>query len=115
MGLIFVPVTVTAVSGVDPQDSGVASAVLNVGQQIGGTIGLSALVTIFSTAARHDAESQAGKLSGTALAHHVFTHGADMGFRAGAIFAFGALIVALTLIRFDWSRTRAERPEAPVA
>jgi EmrB/QacA subfamily drug resistance transporter len=99
MGSIFVPVTVTAVSGVAPADSGIASAMLNVGQQIGGTLGLSTLVTIFGTAARHDAASQAGRLQGTALLHHVFTHGATMAFRGSALFALGGLVVALLLIR----------------
>lgn len=99
MGCIFVPVTLTAVSGVAPEDSGIASAMLNVGQQIGGTVGLSSLVTVFSTAARHDAASQAGRLQGIDLAHHVFTHGADMAFRAGSIFAAGGLVIALILIR----------------
>jgi EmrB/QacA subfamily drug resistance transporter len=99
MGCIFVPVTLTAVSGVAPEDSGIASAMLNVGQQVGGTVGLSSLVTVFSTAARHDATSQAGKLQGVALSHHVFTHGADMAFRAGAFFALAGLIIALVLIR----------------
>jgi EmrB/QacA subfamily drug resistance transporter len=47
MGLIFVPLTLTAVHGVDHQDSSVASAVLNTMQQIGGTIGLATLSTVF--------------------------------------------------------------------
>jgi predicted MFS family arabinose efflux permease len=99
MGFIFVPVTLTAVSGVAPADSGIASAMLNVGQQVGGTIGLSALVTVFGTASRHDAASQAGILHGTAFMHHVFTHGADQAFRASAFFAVAGLVCALLLIR----------------
>jgi EmrB/QacA subfamily drug resistance transporter len=114
MGCIFVPVTLTAVSGVAPADSGIASAMLNVGQQIGGTVGLSSLVTVFSTAARHDAASQAGKLQGAALSHHVFTHGADMAFRAGAFFALAGLIIALVLVRAQPGDHSAAH-EVPVA
>jgi hypothetical protein len=99
MGMVFVPITVTVVAGVRPEDSGIASALLNVGQQVGGTIGLSVLVTVFSTAARHDAASHATSLSGVALAHHVFTHGADMAFRASAICALGAFVATLFLVR----------------
>jgi EmrB/QacA subfamily drug resistance transporter len=99
MGFIFVPVTVTAVAGVAPADSGIASAMLNVGQQVGGTIGLAALVTVFGTAVRHDVASHAGVLSGSALANHAFTHGADMAFRAGAFFALVGLACALLLIK----------------
>jgi hypothetical protein len=72
---------------------------LNVGQQVGGTIGLAALVTVFGTAVRHDLASHAGVLSGTALADHAFTHGADMAFRAGAFFALVGLVCALLLIK----------------
>jgi hypothetical protein len=87
---------------------------LNVGQQVGGTVGLSSLVTVFSTAARHDAASQAGKLQGVALSHHVFTHGADMAFRAGAFFALAGLIIALVLIRTQPGDHSAAH-EVPVA
>lgn len=50
MGLIFVPLTLTAVSGVGEEDSGVGSAVLNTVQQIGGAIGLALLGTVSTTA-----------------------------------------------------------------
>ncbi len=47
LGLIFVPLTLTAVHGVAHEDSSVASAVLNTMQQVGGTLGLATLSTIF--------------------------------------------------------------------
>jgi hypothetical protein len=99
MGLVFVPITLTAVGGVANEDSGIASAMLNVCQQVGGTIGLSALVTVFSAASKHDIKANRGTLAGAALARHAFTHGADMAFRAGALFALFGLIAGLTLIR----------------
>lgn len=47
VGFIFAPVTtITAVAGVRDTDSGIASATLNVGQQIGGSIGLAALAAV---------------------------------------------------------------------
>jgi hypothetical protein len=88
---------------------------LNVGQQVGGTIGLSALVTVFSTAARHDGQSQAGVLRGAALRSHVFTHGADMAFRAGACFALAGLVVALTLIRVKVGESPSATPGVSAA
>jgi len=48
MGLIFVPLTLTAVSRVDAEDSGVGSAVLNTVQQVGGAIGIAVLGTVFA-------------------------------------------------------------------
>jgi EmrB/QacA subfamily drug resistance transporter len=114
MGLVFVPITLTAVGGVAPKDSGIASAMLNVCQQVGGTIGLSALVTVFSTAARHSLETNATVLQGQALAQEAFTHGADMAFRAGAVFALFALIAALVLIRVPEGEAPSAAAAAPV-
>ncbi len=52
MGCLFVPLTVTAVSNVANTDAGLASALLNVGQQVGGALGLSVMTTVFGTAAK---------------------------------------------------------------
>ena len=46
MGLSFVPLTLTAVSGVQPNEAGLASALLNTTQQVGGALGLAILSTI---------------------------------------------------------------------
>jgi EmrB/QacA subfamily drug resistance transporter len=87
MGLIFVPITLTAVAGVQPQDSGVASAMLNVTQQIGGTIGLSALVTVFSSAANSYAAGHGAQLARyhctATFCAPAFTHGSDVAFSSG--------------------------------
>lgn len=50
MGTTFVPLTLTAVAGVDDADSGAGSAALNTAQQVGGAIGLAALSTVFANA-----------------------------------------------------------------
>ena len=49
-GMIFAPAINTATAGVARQDSGVASALVNTMQQVGGSIGTSALSTIALTA-----------------------------------------------------------------
>ena len=46
MGLSFVPLTLAAVSGVQPNEAGLASALLNTTQQVGGALGLAILSTI---------------------------------------------------------------------
>jgi EmrB/QacA subfamily drug resistance transporter len=53
MGNLFVPLMLTAVSKVSATDAGLASALLNVGQQLGGAIGLSVMATVFGTSARN--------------------------------------------------------------
>ena len=95
MGLIFVPITLAAVAGVRGQETGVASAMLNVGQQIGGTIGLSSLVTVFGHAAGSDARHYGGNL----YAPHPFTAGADAAFGMGVVFLLVGFVAALALIR----------------
>ncbi|MBE7195876.1 MAG: MFS transporter [Gordonia polyisoprenivorans] len=62
MGFIFVPLTTVAVSKVKNTEAGVASAMLNVGQQVGGSIGLSVLATIAATAGRNYATDNIGEV-----------------------------------------------------
>ena len=49
MGLTFAPAIVTATAGISDGDAGVASAMVNTSQQIGGAIGTAALSTIFAS------------------------------------------------------------------
>ena len=46
MGLVFVPVTLIATSGVPVDDAGLASGLFNTAQQIGGALGLALLTTL---------------------------------------------------------------------
>ncbi len=48
MGMTFVSLTSAAIAGVDHADAGIASALLNAGQQVGGALGL-AILTAVST------------------------------------------------------------------
>ena len=59
MGLIFVPLTLTAVHHVRAEDSGIGSGVLNTMQQIGGALGLATL----STVSLHFANARAEAIS----------------------------------------------------
>jgi len=53
LALVFVPLASTALFGVEPHDAGVASAVLNTTQQIGGSLGTALLNSIAATATVH--------------------------------------------------------------
>jgi predicted MFS family arabinose efflux permease len=46
MGLLITPITTTATSGIAEQDAGAASGLMNATRQIGGAVGLAALVTL---------------------------------------------------------------------
>jgi len=62
MGCLFVPLTSAALSNVPKSDAGLASALLNVGQQVGGALGLSVMATVFGTAGRNYANSHQATL-----------------------------------------------------
>ena len=96
MGMVIAPSISTGTFGVAPQDAGVASATVTVGQQLGASIGTSLLNTIFAGAvtsylAAHLASARViGRqaLNGLALAH-----GYDTAFWwTAGIFAAGAVI-----------------------
>jgi EmrB/QacA subfamily drug resistance transporter len=113
MGFLFVPVTMTAVAGVRTEDSGAASAMLNVMQQVGGSLGLSILVTVFATASKHEQSSQikgflakatpeqrqafaAGKLKPPdSVVHAVLAHGISVAFSVAIIFAGVGFLLSL--------------------
>jgi EmrB/QacA subfamily drug resistance transporter len=59
MGLIFAPAFGTATLGVPPNEAGVASAMVNTSQQVGGSVGTSLLSTLFASSAAAFAASHA--------------------------------------------------------
>jgi EmrB/QacA subfamily drug resistance transporter len=83
MGLVFVPLTAASLAGVAPADSGAASSMVNVMQQVGGSLGLAILVTVFGTAYRHAGGG----------AHHALVHGVSAAFSVAALFDVAALLV----------------------
>lgn len=52
MGMALTPLTGAGIAGVAPDDAGAASGVVNVAQQLGGSLGLGILVTVFASAQR---------------------------------------------------------------
>jgi EmrB/QacA subfamily drug resistance transporter len=90
MGLVFVPLTAASLAGVAPADSGAASSMVNVMQQVGGSLGLAILVTVFGAAYRH---AGGHAVAGLATAHHALVHGVSAAFSAAALFDVAALLV----------------------
>jgi EmrB/QacA subfamily drug resistance transporter len=52
MGAALTPLTAAGIAGVQPDDAGAASGVVNVAHQLGGSLGLGILVTVFASAER---------------------------------------------------------------
>jgi EmrB/QacA subfamily drug resistance transporter len=99
MGCSFVPLTMTAVNGVAPHETGLASALLNTGQQLGGAIGLAVFGTVFVHASATRA-SEIGALAATAAGQkNVFVAGQQHAFEAAIVVTALALVASLALIR----------------
>ena len=110
MGTVFVPLTTASLAGVQPADSGAASSMVNVMQQIGGALGLAVLVAVYGTSTRDAARHPLPGATAAEQAHHVLAHGMATAFLLAAILDAVALIVIITLIR-----TRAPMPAPPQA
>ena len=81
MGLMFVPLTLMVVSHVKNEEAGAASSLLNIGQQVGGSIGLAAIGTIAWTAV---ARSVTGQMAAAAASGAGASQGAASGAAPGA-------------------------------
>jgi hypothetical protein len=101
MGIVIAPAINTGTFGVAPQDAGVASATVTVGQMLGASVGTSLLNTIFASAVASyvTAHLAAARIIGRqALAGLALAHGYDTAFWwTAGIFAGGAVIAGALL------------------
>ncbi len=135
LGMLFVPLSLVALNKVRGEDSGVASSLLNTGQQVGGAIGLAALGTVTWTVVSNSVKHQvaqaaaaaggraglhlpAGKAGGTVPApilHQALAVGISRGFLVAAGIAVLALIVVLFTIRIRREDLAGASPMPAVA
>lgn len=96
MGLIFVPLSAVSLFAIGDHDAGVASAVLNTSQQIGGSIGVAFLNTIAAsaTAAFIAANATTGLVPGPTGEPVPSPEALVAGFHQGFIWGAGILVVA---------------------
>ncbi len=121
-GLLFMPATLVALSKVEDKDAGLASSLPNVGQQVGGAIGLAILGTVAWTVVADTARNAAAAAKAAALAAAraghplhltaaqakaaqtgIYDHALATGFSRGFVVSAGimvlALIVAVVMVR----------------
>ena len=112
LGMLFMPITLVALSRVEDRDAGLASSLLNTGQQVGGAIGLAVLGTVAWTvvsnsvrgqlttaaAAGHAVHATGGQIP-RAIYDHALAAGFSRGFLVSAGLAVLALVVTLAAIR----------------
>jgi MFS family permease len=107
MGCIFAPAFSTATLGIDSSEAGVASAMVNTSQQVGGSVGTALLSTIFASATAAYASSHAGT---PGVSNAAAIHGYTTAFAwAAGIFALGLLLALLILPSKDKSRSTAPK------
>ena len=108
LGFGFVTSTIAAVSGVEEQEQGLASGLINTSQQIGGALGLAVLSTIATS--RTDDVLATGASNATAL-----TEGFQTAFLGGAVIAALGFVATLVLIRSRDSRAHVEMANSQAA
>lgn len=94
MALVFIPLTSTSLHNVGNHDAGVASAMVNTSQQIGGSLGTALLNTIAATATANFIKSH--QALGQAALPAGMVHGFTRSFVAGA----AALVVGAVVLAF---------------
>ncbi len=106
IGLIFVPLSLVSLAKVSNNDAGVASSLLNTGQQVGGSIGLAVLGTVAWSAVASSVNSAtahltpaASKAAQTAIYNHALAYGFSRGYLVSAAIALLALVIAVVAIR----------------
>ncbi len=116
MGMEFVALTLMALSDVPAPETGAASGLLNATQQVGGSLGLSILVTMYGTASTNEAEKQIPAFLSQATpaerlefrrtgqlpspwSDEVLTAGVSAAFVMAAIFTVVAALIAVLAIQ----------------
>jgi EmrB/QacA subfamily drug resistance transporter len=130
MGLIFVPLSLVALTKVAENDTGVASSMLNVGQQVGGSIGLAILGTVAWSAVANSIHSQVSAAAAAtrhatahlsaaqqaaalkAITDHAYSVGFAKGYLVSAGIALLGLIITVVAIRVKRSDLAGVNPMA---
>ncbi|MFJ8050643.1 MFS transporter [Streptomyces luteogriseus] len=116
MGMEFVSLTLMALSNVPTPETGAASGLLNATQQVGGSLGLSILVTMYGTASTNEADEQVPDFLQQATpaerirfertgqlpkpwSDEILTAGVSAAFIMAAVFTAVAALIALVVIQ----------------
>jgi hypothetical protein len=133
LGMLFMPLTLVALSRVSDRDAGLASSLPNVGQQVGGSIGLAILGTVAWTAVANTTRNSTAAAAAAARAGHplagtaaqvktaIYDHALSVGFARGFEVSAGIMLIALIITiaairvrRADLAGTQATPPSPAV-
>lgn len=123
MGMVFVPLTLTAVHHVQAEDSGIGSGVLNTMQQVGGALGLATLSTVALHYINDSADKAAGPIAQAATDPSLieqavfnvsFTEGATHAFQVGSIMMLAASAIIWIFLNVKHTELATDGPEGGV-
>jgi EmrB/QacA subfamily drug resistance transporter len=97
MGTAFMPAMSLSTFGIEPRDAGVASAMVNTSQQVGGAIGTALLNTIAASATASYIKGHIGGAGSQAQQQLVQLEGQVHGYTNAIWFAVGILVLAATV------------------
>lgn len=110
LGCLFVPLTLVSLAGVPDAESGMASSLLNTGQQVGGAIGLAVLGTVAWTVVADNARAHAAAAASAAYSRALAV-GFGRAFLVAAGIAVLLLVTAVTMIRIRRTDLTGSKPE----
>ncbi len=114
MAFNFIPVSTTALHGIGKADAGVASAMLNTSQQVGGAVGTALLNTV--AVAATTAYIAANGIAGPAGINPALTAGYTRAFTVGAALLVLAAVLAAVLFTVGKDAVKeGDDQDAPVA
>src|SRR5207247_3857830 len=96
LGMAFVSTSATAIAGVEPIESGLASALLNVGRQLGGSLGIAVMGTIATAVTRSELATPPFT---HAAVNRALTAGFSSAFEVAGVIALAGFVTALASIR----------------
>jgi EmrB/QacA subfamily drug resistance transporter len=105
-GIAFNPLLLAAMSDVKPEESGLASGVVNTAFMMGGALGLAVLASIADSRTNSLLASGDGSLA-------ALTGGYHLAFLVGAVFAIAAATTAAVLIRATAATAPSRESSAP--
>jgi EmrB/QacA subfamily drug resistance transporter len=114
MGLVFVPVTLIATSGVPTDDAGLASGLFNTSQQVGGALGL-ALLSTLATSRTSDELSSLGRQPNEADTASALVDGFHVAWIGSTVLLAAAALLLLALLRRRDVVAVSEGAAVPVA
>ncbi len=98
MGAAFGPLTTAGIAGVAEADAGAASGLVNVAHQLGGSLGLGVMVSVFAAATRHAADHPVAG-GATAESRYELGHAVGVAMTGATVSMALGLLVAVLVMR----------------